>query len=350
MTALAPAPTPDATAPAEVPRGSLLRAEVRRFRSRRFIQVLLALTLAGFVLAVGLAAATEYGNPTPAALAEAQARVDAAVVEQEGYRQQCLADPGRPAGVDATDYCGPATTAENIPIGQFLDEEPFVLADALPPGGIAAAVVTAALAFLIGATWVGAEWSSRSMVALLFWVPRRTAVMRAKLTVLVAATALLGVVAQALWWGTALLLAATLGRATPLPDDFYADLLGQQARSVLLVVLVGLLGFGFSNLMRGTGAALGVGFLYFAIVENAVRNLRPSWQEWLLTDNAAALVLPGGNTLYLYDESFVDPTTGFTGGGRELVLSNLHGGLVLGFATAALVAVGVVVFARRDLH
>jgi len=174
--------------------------------------------------------------------------------------------------------------------------------------------------------------------------------MRAKLTVLVAATALLGVVAQALWWGTALVLAATLGRATPLPDGFYADLLGQQARSVLLVVLVGLLGFGFSNLMRGTGAALGVGFLYFAIAENAVRNLRPSWQEWLLTDNAAALVLPGGNTLFLYDESFVDPATGFSGGGRELVLSNLHGGLVLGFATATLVAVGVVVFARRDLH
>ena len=46
----------------------------------------------------------------------------------------------------------------------------------------------------------------------------------------------------------------------------------------------------------------------------------------------------------------IAPTTGLAGGGRELVLSNLHGGLVLGFATAALVAVGVVVFARRDLH
>lgn len=350
MTALAPAPGPHATAPAEVARGSLLRAEVRRFRSRRFIQVLLAVTLAGFVLAVGLASATEFGNPSPAVLAAAQARVDEAVLEQEGFRQQCLADPGRPTQVDPTDYCGPPVAADSIPIGQFLDKEPFVLADALPPGGIATAVVTSALAFLIGATWVGAEWSSRSMVALLFWVPRRTAVMRAKLTVLVAATALLGVVAQALWWGTALVMAATLGRSNPLPEGFYADLLGQQARSVLLVVLIGLLGFGFSNLMRGTGAALGVAFLYFAIAENAVRNLRPAWQEWLLTDNAAALVLPGGSTLYLYDENSFDPATGFTDAGRELVLTNLHGGLVLGVATAALVAVGVVVFARRDLH
>ncbi len=36
--------------------------------------------------------------------------------------------------------------------------------------------------------------------------------------------------------------------------------------------------------------------------------------------------------------------------GRELLLTNLHGGLVLGVATAVLVGLGVVLFARRDLH
>ena len=42
----------------------------------------------------------------------------------------------------------------------------------------------AALAVAIGATWIGAEWSSRTIVALLFWVPRRLQVMAATLAVL----------------------------------------------------------------------------------------------------------------------------------------------------------------------
>ena len=341
-------PGRDAAAPPAA-RGSLARAEVRRFRSRRFIQVLLALALAGYCLAVGLAAATEFGKATPEALAAAEVRVDQMVAEQNGYREQCLADPGRPAEVPVEDFCGPPTTRENIPADQFLDKQPFVLADGLPEGGIAVAVVTAALAFLIGATYVGAEWSSRSMVALLFWEPRRTKVMGVKLVVLAGAAALLAVVAQALWSGTAVVMARTLGRTGPLPDGFYADLLGQQGRSVLLVVLIALLGFGFSNLLRNTGAALGVAFVYFAIVENAIRNLRPAWQEWLLTDNAAALILNGGHRIYLYEDMVVDPNGTSFSNSRELVLTNLHGALVLGAATGLLVAVGVVLFKRRDL-
>jgi len=48
--------------------------------------------------------------------------------------------------------------------------------------------------------------------------------------------------------------------------------------------------------LRNTGAALGVAFVWLAVVENVVRVVRPAWQEWLLTDNAAALVLRGDST------------------------------------------------------
>ena len=188
------------------------------------------------------------------------------------------------------------------------------------------------------------------MVALLFWETRRLRVVLVKLGVLLAAAAALAVVAQALWWATARVMAQTLGSTGPLPRGFYGDLLAQQGRAVLLVMLVGALGFAIANLIRNTGAALGVGFVYFAIVENAVRNLRPAWQEWLLSDNAAALVLEGGHRVYIYNEGFVDEQGAYVDGGRELLLSNLHGGLVLGLATALLVALGVVLFARRDLH
>lgn len=155
---------------------------------------------------------------------------------------------------------------------------------------------------------------------------------------------------QLLWWGTAYVMASQLGRTGPLPDGFYGDLFAQQGRVILLVVFTGLLGFGIANLVRNTGAALGVGFVYFAVVENAVRIFRSSWQEWLLTDNAAALVLDGGSRIFIYGEAFVDERGAFVDSGRELVLTNLHGGLVLGIATAVLVGLGVVLFARRDLH
>ncbi len=348
---------PAVTAPSVSPAGgSLTRAEVRRFGSRRFIQLLLALAAVGYLLAVGLASATAFSKTTPEQLAAAERNVAEIVAEQNQFREQCLEDPQRFAGPGAPPdialelVCGPPNTAESFPIEQFLDKRPFLLAADLPSGGLAVAAAMAALAFVFGATYVGAEWSSRSMVALLFWEPRRLKVMRVKLGVLVAACALLGVVSQTVWAVTAYVMARTLGRTGPLPDGFYGDLLGQQGRSVLLGVLTGLLGFAISNLVRNTGAALGVGFVYFAVVETAVRAVRASWQEWLLTDNAAALVLTGGNRLYLYDEGFVDERGNFVDGGRELLLSNLHGAVVLGVVTAALVALGVVLFQRRDLH
>jgi len=346
-----PSPAPD-----DPPHGSLLRAEVHRFRSRRFIQVVLALALLGYALVISLASATGFGKTTPEQLAAAERNVAEIVEEQNRFREQCLEDPQRFAGPGAPPdlppelLCGPPNTAENFPIEQFLDKQPFVLADGLPAGGIAVAFASAALAFLLGATYVGAEWSSRSMVALLFWEPRRFKVMRVKLAVLMGAAALLALVGQALWWGTALVMARYLGRTGELPEDFYADLLGQQGRSVLLVVFTSLLGFGLSNLVRNTGAALGVGFVYFAIVENAIRIVRPRWQEWLLTDNAAALVLTGGQRIFIFGEGFVDEQGAFVDSGREVLLTNVHGGLVLGIATAVLVGLGVVLFARRDLH
>ena len=346
---VAPAPGPPSAGGTVPVRPSLARAELRRLSSRRFVRVLLALSLLAFLAAVGLASATAFAKTTPEQLAAAERNIERVVQEQNGFRQQCLDDTTRPADVP-DEVCGEPVTGDQFRTEDFLDKQPFVLAEALPAGGIAVAAGTAALAFLLGATSIGAEWSSRSIVALLFWEARRTRVMAVKLAVLAGAMATMAVVAQALWFGASQLMARTLGTTGPLPDGFAGDLLGQQARSVLLAVLAAWLGFAVSNLARGTGAALGAGFVWFAVVETAVRGVRPQWQEWLLSDNATALVLDGGHRIYVYDGGFVDDSGQFVDGAREVVLSNLHGGLVLGLATAALVGVGVVLFARRDLH
>ena len=71
------------------------------------------------------------------------------------------------------------------------------------------------------------------------------------------------------------ILDAAAGTDDALPAGFWGDLLPTQGRSVSLAVLAALIGFGLANLTRNTGAALGIGFVYFAILETAIRILRP---------------------------------------------------------------------------
>lgn len=348
MTATVTAEPPRVPAPAgPAPRGSLLHAEVHRLLSRRFVQVLVLLGALGFAGALVLAS-IQFASTTPAALAEAQAELERVRADNEVFYQQCLTSADIPDGTTPEQFCGPPPTAESFGgVEQFLDKRPFVLGEDGLTGALAVAGATAALAFVIGATWIGAEWSSRSIVALLLWEPRRVKVLLTKLAVLAGATALLAVLAQAVWALAARVLAATRGD-TGAPPGFWGDLAASAGRGVLLVVLVAVLGFAFSNLVRNTAAALGVGFFYFVIVENAVRAARPAWQEWLLSTNAAALVQDGGASFFVFGQvTDANGVVSFTE--REVVVSNLHGALVLTAVTALVVALGVLLFSRRDL-
>ncbi len=333
-------------APAPALRGSLLRAEALRIRSRQMVRILLVLGALGLLAGI-LIASTQFAKPSAAGLADAKVRAEQVLADTGRGRQLCLNAVGTPTGPPSKDQCGPPLTLQDIGGAEaFIDKRPFSLSGQGRGGVLGVAAAAAGLAFLLGATYVGAEWSSRSMVALLFWEPRRRKVMATKLTVLVALTALLGAVAEAVWLAAAQLLATTRGTGAN-PHGLWGELIGSAGRGVLLVVLVGLLGFGVANLLRNTAAAFGVGFVYFAVVENALRVLRPRWQEWLITDNAVALLQHGGLRLFVSD-TVVDARGGFQTT-RQLHLTNLHGGLVIAAATAVVVLTGVVLFTRRDL-
>ena len=172
-------------------------------------------------------------------------------------------------------------------------------------------------------------------------------VMGTKFGVLVAGATVFGIAAQVGWLIMAGILDAAVGTDEPLPDDFWGSLLQTQARGVLLVVLAAVFGFGLTSIVRNTGAALGVGFVYFSIVETAIRILKPTWEPFLLSSNAAGLVTPGGITVFVQDgapgpDGLVHPT--------EYVVTNLQGAVLLGAVTAVVLAAGLVLFARRDLH
>jgi hypothetical protein len=339
-------PTTPGTVPDAGSFGRLVGAELHRFRSRRFIQALIGLAVLGWI-AVLVISLTQYGIPDEGDYAEAQQRIEQEVDVNNGFRQECMDNPPPdvPDDVPIEVFCGEEMTADDYRVEEWLDKAPFDFASSGQSGALGFAAMAAILAFLIGATWIGAEWSTRSLVALLFWETRRFRVFGAKIAILVGAAALFGVLAQAGWVIMATILRATVGTDDPLPDGFWSELLGIQARSVLLTVFAALAGFGLANLVRNTGAALGVGFVYFAIVESAVGAFRPTWAPWLLTSNAGALINPGGLKIPIYDGTF-----DANGMPREVFVSNLQAGLWLGAVLAVVVGLGVILFARRDVH
>ncbi len=326
--------------------GSLVRVEVQRLTSRTFVRLVAGLALLGF-LVLAVVAFTQFSRPTPEILAEAAAQQQAELELSEQYRQQCLDDPNIPA--EQREFaCGPEVVADDLQLEYYIDKQPFTLGGDLPAGGVAVAAAAAMIGFVVGATFVGAEWSTRSIVALLFWEPRRLKVIGVKTGVTAVAAAAFAVVSQFGWLGLGLLLARFRG-TTEVEAGFWADLAGQGARSVLLVVLATLLGFGLANLIRNTGAALGIAFAYFAVVETALRNLLPTSQPFLISDSSAAFVVQGGLRLFLPGTS-VDTGTGFIEEYTEYIVTNLRGGLTLTAYTLVLLAVGTWLFRRRDLH
>lgn len=166
--------------------GGLLRSEVHRFAARRFIRVLLLLAVLGWLGAVAIGL-TSFATVTPERMDAARAAVQEAVATQAQYHENCVDDPTRPPEVSPEEFCGPPMTAADLRVEDFLARPPFSLRGMGTGGAVAFGVAGAALAFLLGATFVGAEWSTRSMVALLFWEPRRGRVMAAKLVVVAGA-------------------------------------------------------------------------------------------------------------------------------------------------------------------
>lgn len=155
------------------------------------------------------------------------------------------------------------------------------------------------LAWLIGASAIGAEWPNRTITSQLTWEPRRNRVFAAKY--------LTAAVSGGLWViGLCLaisavfsVVAATKGTFDAVDSDWFAE----YARLILRLgaggALAAALGASLAMIGRNTAAALGAGFVYLAIVESLVRGLKPSWSDWLLGDNLGVFLARSGDISHL---------------------------------------------------
>lgn len=319
-------------------RPSLARAELLRIRSRRFVRLLVAL---GFVVMLGavIIAFVNSAKPSPEAEAAARATRDALVAECRSFQPELT-----PEQLDQA--CDP----ENFgPLEQFYPKLPFGTSS-VQNGALGVAGGFAALLFLVGVTSGGADWAAKTMPALLFWEPRRSRVLLTKLAVVAGVAAAVAALAQAVWVGLASALVSARGDWSARPDRFWPDLLAQQGRGVLLGVLAACAGFALAMLVRNTGAALGLAFVYLAVLENALRGFLPSTRPFLLADNIGGLMTPGGVDVVTSKDRYLDEVGGVTEVTQAIVhLSNQRSGLTLLAGLAIAVGLALVTFRRRDL-
>jgi ABC-2 type transport system permease protein len=292
-----------------------LVSELSRLTHRRLYRVLALLLLAGVVLvSLGVFAFTTKYPDIPAG-AHTQYERALRNFEREFPRrvagwESCTQTV--PEGNSVEAYCGPRPDeVRDAPrLDWFYDDKRYEGASNLPAVVGSVIVAAAILAFVLGASSGGAEWSSRSMTLQLLWEPRRFRLLSIKWLALVLVSLATAMVTLALALALALLTVALHGIADKVDGrydpGFWGDLAGIAGRGLVMVALAATFGYALSMLVRNTGAALGVAFVYFAIVENAIRivgaQLKLGVEPYLLTTNGVSFIskegldVPSGDT------------------------------------------------------
>jgi ABC-2 type transport system permease protein len=113
-------------------------------------------------------------------------------------------------------------------------------------------------AFVIGASFVGAEWTSGGMMNLLLWRPQRLRVLGTKLIALLVSLAVGTAVLTAAWTGIFWMVAMLRGSTAGMTSGTWQSIGLMELRGLGLVLVGGAVGFGLASLGRHTAMALGV--------------------------------------------------------------------------------------------
>ncbi|GAA3338906.1 hypothetical protein GCM10020358_20700 [Amorphoplanes nipponensis] len=277
---------------------SLFRAETRRLAKRRFIRLFALgtlLVLAAIVTGMFLS----HHQPSPALLARAQVEADQGyeIALRQAAREtaNCRAAQGTAAARDypPCDQIYQPARADfragwNLPPAFDFRAEFGFLVTTL-------AALLAVMAYVIGATCVGAEWSSGGMMNLLLWRPRRLEVLGTKLAALLAGLAAFTVVVSALWTALFALTAQLRGTLAGMTAGAWQSVVLMELRGLVLVLVAGAIGFGLASLGRHTATALGAAIGAIIVLQFGLANvlsmakapyveayLAPVWvQAWL---------------------------------------------------------------------
>jgi hypothetical protein len=240
---------------------SLYKAETRRLAKRRFTRWLVIGSLAVLAaVAVGMAFTNQKVGPdqVAAAQAEAERNYQENVRYAEQDRKRCEAAKGTAEAANYPADCSQMYTPSREDYQyQWYMPASFEFRDEFKYMVFTFAAILALMAFVVGASYVGAEWSSGGMMNLLLWVPRRLKVLGTKLAVLLTGLTVLTVVAGAVWTGAFVLIGQTRGSMDGMTSGAWQSYGLTGLRALAVVLTAGAVGFAVASIGRHTALALG---------------------------------------------------------------------------------------------
>jgi ABC-type transport system involved in multi-copper enzyme maturation permease subunit len=245
---------------------SLASAERRRLFGRRAVRIMLLgslLVLTGIAVTFTVVSKPHDAAAIAAAERQAQADYDQSRAGYEHFVAECNAAKDRNGGVVDEKFWPP-----DCAMGGGPQREEFRAENYLPYRFnfarefhyliIVFGAVLMLAAFVIGATFVGAEWHSGNMMNLLLWRPRRVPTLLTKLGVLLGGMLGVTVVLGALWTGAFWLMGRYDGTQGTLTADAWRSFGLDGARAAALVLVAAAVGFALASIGRHTAMALGV--------------------------------------------------------------------------------------------
>lgn len=187
------------------------------------------------------------------------------------------------------------------------------------------------LGWMVGASFVGSDWQAGTFTTVLTWETRRLRLFAARVVVC-SLVVLAGYVSLQLVLGLGLLpTAVARGSTAGVTADWIQGAAGGLVRGAAVAAVASVFGMSIAMVGRNTGAALGVGFAYIAVIEAFVRALRPRWIPYLFGDNAGLFI------------------TGNPQDFPEVGRSTMESGVVLLLYAVLLASVAAAVFRARDV-
>jgi len=200
-------------------------------------------------------------------------------------------------------------------------------------------------AFLIGASFVAAEFSTGAIGNWLTFEPRRLRVYGSKIAAAGLWFVPLGAVVVAVVTLGTFLIAAQAG--TTAGTD-WSQVVGTAIRVVVTTAMGAIMGAVVGLVLRHTAAAIGLVMGYIVLVEGVFGSFLQKAQPWLLGKNFDAFVLH--DTTYVLNQCTTQADGNYICDQIEKTLTFEHGAWYLGVLTVVLVVLAGAIFQRRDVN
>ncbi|HLL67065.1 MAG TPA: ABC transporter permease subunit [Micromonosporaceae bacterium] len=336
---------------------SLVRAERRRLLKRRFTRYMLLIGV-GVLVAVAVGMFLTNHKVSPATVAAAERAADEELVrQQESFKQfqdDCRKSkesgsttPKDAFPPDCEDIAAPSrdqVQAEWFMPATFDFRREFEATIGIFSG------ILALVAFAVGASFVGAEWSSGGMMNLLLWRPRRVRVFATKLGTLLATLLAITLPLAAAWTAAFWAIGTFRGTTAKMTTGTWESFALTGARGLALILVLGTAGFALASLGRHTamalGSAIGIGVvgqygLGIALILAQVRY----FEAWLLPTYAAAWLT---KRVELQDYRSCELVQGQCTP-ESIAITWQHAGLLFGGGTLLLLLLAAWAMRRRDI-